>query len=399
MLCAGVTALMMAQSLYERCSWFPSVLREKKSCRRGCCDLLRFCRTRTHILDFPPGSPCVHEAVKLLDELLADGGCARAVSCRCRESLQDSFSLAAALSSAFLPRCHEEECRPRGASRCRLLRGLFFQMDLMRHWHKMTTVGPWIQDFLEVGLCCWFGFPAAGLVPVLQGAPGGVVRGVCRYNAQTQQSTGGSGSEVRGAQSCCRPIYRISVRSGEEGRRRLIGGRSANRPQTETRSPLLVPARRPLLGSAAEEFSEEDLETHQLYLSAIETRLSGLERRAQDVTKRLERANLELEAIKQRQRRPEDPRGRADLFSGDRTCGRSVGGFTAVRSDGAERAAGMYSAEPEEGLCRRKDPERRGARDHPAGGGSVHPREDVRRGLSSCQRHVDVLLQQITRQN
>ncbi|OCT91390.1 uncharacterized protein LOC108709286 isoform X1 [Xenopus laevis] len=42
-----------------------------------------------------------------------------------------------------------------------------------------------------------------------------------------------------------------------------------------------------------------DLENHQTYLTDIESRLAGLERRAEDVTKHLERANLELKALKQ----------------------------------------------------------------------------------------------------
>ncbi|XP_069616589.1 uncharacterized protein [Ranitomeya imitator] len=378
---------MMAQSLYERCSWFPSVLREKKSCRRGCCDLLRFCRTRSHILDFPPDSPCVHEAVKLLDELLADGGCARAVSCRCRDSLQDSFSLAAALSSAFLPRRHEEECRPRGASRCRLLRGLFFQMDLMRHWHKMTTVGPWIQDFLEVcaaglvsrprGLC----LSCRGRQAVLSEVSAGIT-----HKPSNRQAAAVRRSEERRAAA---DLFKYLCVPEKRGHDNLSGAEVRTGHRLKPGLPSSAP--HGVLSSAQQlkNSLKKDLETHQLYLSAIETRLSGLERRAQDVTKRLERANLELEAIKQ---------GSVALKTlVDEPTSSPVIELVDGLWEGLLRC-GVTGQSAWPGLCRRKDPERRGARDHPAGGGSVHPREDVWRGLSSCQRHVDVLLQQITRQ-
>ncbi|XP_077149772.1 uncharacterized protein LOC143814942 isoform X2 [Ranitomeya variabilis] len=377
---------MMAQSFYERCSWFQSDLREKTSCRRGCCDLWRFCRIRPHILDFPPGSPCVHEAVKLLDELLADGGCARAVSCRCQDSLQDSFSVAAALSSAFLPRRHEDECRPRGASRCRLLRGLFFQMDLMRHWHKMTTVGPWIQDLLEVcaaglvsrprGLC----LSCRGRQAVLSEVSAGKT-----HKPSHRQAAAVQRSEERRAAANIFTEYLCDPE--KRGDNDLLG--AEERTGHRLKPGLLSSAPHGLLSSARQlkNSLKKDLETHQLYLGAIETRLSGLERRAQDVTKRLERANLELEAIKQGSVALQTlvdepiPSPVTELVDG-------------LWEDLLQSGVTGQSARP--GLCRRKDPERRGGRDHPAGGSSVQAREDVRSGLSSCQRHVDVLLQQIT---
>ncbi|XP_017945159.1 uncharacterized protein LOC100491517 isoform X3 [Xenopus tropicalis] len=43
---------------------------------------------------------------------------------------------------------------------------------------------------------------------------------------------------------------------------------------------------------------KKDLEKHQTYLTDLELRLAGLERRAEDVTKHLEQANLELKALK-----------------------------------------------------------------------------------------------------
>ncbi|XP_073433103.1 uncharacterized protein [Dendrobates tinctorius] len=367
----------MARSSYESCCWFPSGLREKTSCRRGCCDVLRFCRSRAQIADFPPGSPCVHEVVTLLAELLVDGGCARTVSCRCWDSRQ--FSLATVLSSAFLPRRHEVECRPRGALRCRLLRGLFFQMDLMRHCHKMTTVVPWIQDLLEVctaglvsrpqGLC----LSCRGRQAVLSEVSAGKM-----HKPSKRQAAAVRRSEERRAAANILEYLCDPEKTGDDD---LSGAeeRSGHRLK-----PGLLSSAQQLKNSL-----KKDLETHQLYLGAIETRLSGLERRAQDVTKRLERANLELEAIKQ---------GSVALKT---LVDKPIPSTVTEPVDGLWEdllLCGLTGKIARPGLCRRKDPERSCARDHPAGGGSVYQRADVRSGLSSCQQHVDVLLQQITQQ-
>ncbi|XP_075190979.1 uncharacterized protein LOC142290834 [Anomaloglossus baeobatrachus] len=369
----------MAHSFYERCSWLSCGLREKTSSRRGCCDLLRFCRSRPRILDFSPDPACVHGVVKLLDELLADGGCARAVSCRCGDSLQDSFSLAAALSSTF-----EDECRPRGAVK------FLLQMDLLRHWHRMTNAVPRLQELLEV--CC----PA--LVP-----QGWSMCLSCRerqeelsevssgkfHKPSNRQAAGRRSGEHRTAAS-----FKCVCSPEETGGDDLPGAeeRSGHRLKPQA---LLLSSAQQLKNSL-----KKDLETHQLYLGAIETRLSGLERRAQDVTKRLERANLELEAIKQGSVTlktlvdepipspvTEDPGD--DLWEDLR--GSRVTGKKEIRWAGVQRSC-------EKGLYRRKDLERRCARRPPAGGVHVQHRGDAQSGLSSCQRHVDVLIQQITRQ-
>lgn len=321
----------MAQIFYEASSWVSSVLQdkmEKSSCRWGCCGQVQICRGRSP--ECSPDRASIQECVQLL-ECLADGG---RVSCRCQKWLSDPFSLAVVLS-----RRHEEERRLRGAlkSPLQLFRSLFLRVDTMRLWHQMLTADPWLHELLEM----------CSAVPVPR------PRGMCvscrdRRALGSEVSAGrrhkSSSGQVAGRRRAADPCdYHLS--GPDYGDKDFSG--TDNRPE----SGVLASIQR-LKNSL-----KKDLETHQLYLGAIETRLSGLERRAQDVTQHLQRANLELAAIKH--------------------------GSAALRT--------LVGETSEEG---RPDPGC--ASKNPAGGSAAPHRTDLLGGLSTCQRQVDFLIQQIT---
>ncbi|XP_044144100.1 uncharacterized protein LOC122933284 [Bufo gargarizans] len=357
----------MADKSYEKCSWVPTSPKDKTGntvYRHGGCDLVGICRRRAQILDLSPDRGSVQECVQLLAELLADGACAGDVSCRCRDSLQDSPAVVLSPAFQVLSRRREEERRTGGApmSPFLLLRDLFLQLDVMRHWYNVGATASWLQDLLEV---CW-----SMLVPSPQrmclscrGRRGSETSSGKRHKSNTRPPLGRGSEECRHAIE----VYAEHLR-GPEG--------TAERPD---QSPGLWASTQQLKNSV-----KKDLETHQLYLRSIETRLSGLERRAQDVGRHLERANLELEAIKQ--------------------------GSATLKTPVAERISSPVTEDLEEGLwapwrrsgrrgaCRRTVPSRSCARDHPAGGSTAHKRKGLRTGLSTCQRHVDVLIQQITQE-
>ncbi|XP_040278775.1 uncharacterized protein LOC120994349 [Bufo bufo] len=354
----------MADKSYQKCSWVPTSPKDKAVYRHGCCDLVGICRRRAQILDLSPDRASVQECVQLLAELLADGGCAGDVSCRCRASLQDSPAVVLSPAFQVLSRRREEERWTGGApmSPFLLLRDLFLQLDVMRHWYNVGTTASWLQDLPAV---CW-----SMLVPRPQR-----MCLSCRGRRVSETSSG------KRHKSNTRP----TLGRGSEERRRAIDVYAEHLCGPEgmagrhDQSPGLWASTQQLKNSV-----KKDLETHQLYLHSIETRLSGLERRAQDVGRHLERANLELEAIKQ--------------------------GSVALKTPVAEWISSPVTEDSEEGLwapwrrsgrpgtCRRTVPGRSCARHHPAGGSTVHKRKGLQTGLSTCQRHVDVLIQQITQE-
>ncbi|XP_071995117.1 kinetochore protein NDC80 homolog [Engystomops pustulosus] len=349
----------MEKKFHNKYSRFPAKDKmEKNSHRHGCGDLRRIRRTQG--LDYPPDRASVHDCMKLLEELLADGGRAGDCpgSCRCRESpcLLDSLAL-------VFSRLHNKEHRHRVAlkSPYQLLRGLFLHLDAIRRWNKMVMAAPLLQDLLE--MCCTVLIPKPPRGMCLSCRERrAVVPEVCtsrRHKCSNYHPESWRSAEraMDGYGCLCdpEPTADLSVVGQQRYDQRL--------------DPGLLPSIQQLKNSL-----KKDLETHQLYLRAIETRLSGLERRTQDVTEHLERANLELEAIKQ----------------GNVTLKTLV--HEQISSLGTEDLEDLWK---DKAWRTRRPPEFSRSSECPAGG-SRYRRDDLQSGLSAL--HVDVLIHQITRQ-
>ncbi|XP_075710827.1 uncharacterized protein LOC142743707 [Rhinoderma darwinii] len=378
----------MAQKLFEKYFCLPTGpidKTEKRNNGPGCCDLMRICGRRAPILDYSPDNVSVQACVRLLEEFLADGGCAPdgPRSCGCWEfSLQDARSLAVVLSPAFQVLPGHEELRLGGSlkSPFQRSRGLSLQLDVMRCWHKMATAVPWLQDLLEV--CCTVVVPAprrmclscrecqAGLSEVSAGK---------NHRTSNQQTERRKSVERRRSTTS---IFQCPDQTGDQD----LSGKEMRSDQRH--KPGLLASIQQLKNSL-----KKDLETHQLYLRAIEIRLSCLDRRAQDVTKHLEKANLDLEDIKQGSVTHKTP---VDEQISSPVTEDLEGPEERDLNDGPweKWKCGVVAGSSE--FCRIKN--QSCARDCPADGSSGHQRNDLQSGLSTCQRHVDVLIQQITQQ-
>ncbi|KAM3933192.1 uncharacterized protein RB166_001068 [Leptodactylus fuscus] len=279
----------------------------------------------------------------------------------------------------ILARCHEEEQRHRAAleSPFQLLRGLFLQLDMMRCWNKLVTVLPRLQDLLEV---C-----SSVLVPRPQS--------MCLSCRGCQAVESEVSPDKR--QKCS---SRRAVRRRLEERRHSIdlhdcvcdleqtGDLSEKEERFDQRQkPGLLGSIQQLKNSL-----KKDLETHQLYLRAMGTRLSGLERRARDVTRHLERANLELEAIKQGS---VTLKTLVDQQISSCPDAEDLEDYEDILREAWQQSRRAGRSEHPESY-RTNETVRSSASEYPAGGVGVHQREE----LQTCQRHVSVLIQQITRQ-
>ncbi|XP_069800796.1 kinetochore protein NDC80 homolog isoform X2 [Dendropsophus ebraccatus] len=268
------------------------------------------------------------------------------------------------LSPAFqnLCTCHEEQHRLAESLRSpfQLFRGFFLRLDVMRRWRKVVSAAPWLQDLLEV--CCSVAVPSP--------------QGMCLSCRERQA--------VRSEVSACKrhpPRSGQPADRGSAGCRHAAGGYDCLCDLERPGKKEIKTIERPEPGDPPGPWAsvqqlkhslKKHLETHQLHLEAIEVRLSSLERRAQDVTRHLEKAKLELEAIKQ---------GSVTLKT--------------LVEEGPILSPERRNQPPEP---YRSDPGRRRIVDCPAGGSNAHHREDLQTGLSACQRHVDVLIKQITQQ-
>ncbi|CAN2387730.1 hypothetical protein PRIEUP_LOCUS12049 [Pristimantis euphronides] len=286
-----------------------------------------------------------------------------------------------ALSPAFqvLSRHYEDECRLGGALKApfQFLHGLFLPLDVMHHCRTMVTADSFLQDLLEVfstviprphGMClsCRECQKVASEVSLVSAGK--------RHKCSNRQTMGRK-SEHR------HTIDRFDYLCNQD---QTCDKASWQKERSEQRQ-------QPGLFSSIQQL-KKDLENHQLYLHTIETRLSGLERRAQDVTKNLARANLELEAIKQ---------GSVTLKTlvDERIS-------SPVKEDLADLEESLWeqwhwsrragrSRHPE---SYRSDLGHRCAEEYQAGGSHVHQRSQLQTGLSTCKHHVDSLIQQVTQQ-
>ncbi|XP_073453764.1 uncharacterized protein [Aquarana catesbeiana] len=163
--------------------------------------------------------------------------------------------------------------------------------------------------------------------------------------------------------------------------------------------------------SQREECSQElknslkvDLEKHQLYLTHIESRLSCLERRAEDVTRHLEKAKLELQAIKrgsatlqtlvdQQMSPATDDFEDLDLHILDSLFEDIIwsGGSLQTQRACCNQILRLV------GPCRTGDLSPKPERSHPTAG-SREQQSDVEAGIYQCQDQINVLLQQISQQ-
>ncbi|XP_066455363.1 uncharacterized protein [Eleutherodactylus coqui] len=260
-----------------------------------------------------------------------------------------------------------------------LLSGLFLPLDVMRRWHTMATADSWLQDLLEA---C-----SNVLVPRPQGMclscreRQAVVSQKSRHKFSNRQNAGRRSKEYRDTRHLCECLCNPDQNCNEDS--------SWREERSDQRQKSGLSSIQQLKNSL-----KKDLETHQLYLHTIETRLSGLERRTQDVTRNLERANLELEAIKQ---------GSVHLKTlvDEQISSPVTEDLEDLEESLWERwqwsglsGRSVHPVHSTPKLCRKNDLGCSYASECPEGGSRVHQRSE----LQTCKHHVDVLIQQITQQ-
>ncbi|XP_075053559.1 uncharacterized protein LOC142139657 [Mixophyes fleayi] len=377
----------MEQKFHQNHPWSPKGAKSKIVHRHNLCDLMKICRKKSQSLDHSPYKESLQDCVKLLHQFL---GCSRNIprTCRCREpSKQDSPAAFLWPLFQFLG----------GRSPFELFNEFFFQLESIRCWHRLVTEIPWLQDLLAVSHAGWM--------------PGPPMTCLSCQERQTAESL--DGSSVGKSQKC--QSHCMMCRRSQEHQRDFPGECLYNMNQREnkdfTKNDLQSDQslKRGPLASIRElkNSLKTDLEQHQIYFADIESRLSGLERRAEDVTRNLEKANLELKAIK---------RGSVTLKTLvdqqmsslvrdhlEKLEERDLQVLDSLWDDWwwsedtlrTERSS-CHVPQPNK-LRRTEDPPRRHDAGYPADGSSGYWRS-IQSGISLCQDQVNVLIQQITRQ-
>ncbi|XP_040176942.1 uncharacterized protein LOC120909273 isoform X3 [Rana temporaria] len=360
----GVFVTRMEKKIHQKSSWIPTRAREKNVHRHHCCPLPKI-RTKSPIHDRSVDPDAFQQRAKMLNEFLEDFVYTldNPGTCRCQESsthglspvtrfLHPIFKFLSGRCDSGLSRLHRNLEYPFD-----LLHSWFLKMESV-HWHRLAMVVPWLQDLLEMSHR--------------------------KPKSHRQRSLN------RKLQRCQPSLESLSELQ-------------SNVYQT---AYMELPKKVPYEPGQEEELKNSlkvDLEKHQLYLTRIESRLSCLERRAEDVTRHLEKANLELQDIK---------RGHATLQTlVDQQTSSAADDFEyldlhvldslfedVIWSGGSlqTRRACCNHILPLVGLCRTRDLSPKPERSRPTAG--REQQSDVEAGIYQCQDQINVLLQQISQQ-
>ncbi|XP_077309874.1 uncharacterized protein LOC143929771 [Lithobates pipiens] len=315
-------------------------------------------RRKSPIHDCSVDPDAFQQRAKMFNEFLEDFGYPldNPGTCRCQESTTHGFGPVAKflhpifkfLSGRYdsgLSRLHRNlECP------FDLLHSWFLKLESV-HWHRLAMVAPWLQDLLEM--------------------------------SHRKPKSHRKRSLSRKLQRCQPSLESLSELQ-------------TNVYQT---AYMELPKKVPYEPGQEEELKNSlkvDLETHQLYLTHIESRLCCLERRAEDVTRHLEKANLELQAIK---------RGSATLQTlVDQQMSLAADDFEyldVLDSLFEDVIWSGGSLQTQRACCNqilRLVGPCRPELSHPTAGSSREQQSDVEAGIYQCQDQINVLLQQISQQ-
>ncbi|XP_063812908.1 uncharacterized protein LOC135050373 [Pseudophryne corroboree] len=396
----------MEQKFHRKLSWPPASAKAKNVHRHHISDLMKLWRKKTQTPVHSSYRASLRECVSLLHEFL---GCSQNIprTCGCRESsMQHSYSSDAFLHPVFQFLGQREELSGLyggSGSPGDLLSELFFQLESTCCWRRLFAEAPRLQELLPVYSTTWMPGPRQ-----MQYSCGK------RWAAEPEHRVSCQ-SPVGKSQTChnhCTPGRRPQEHGTDfpaECLYNLSQARCKDLTEKDVRSDQRP--RRGYLVSIRElkNSLKTDLEDHQLYLMDIESRLCGLERRAQDVTRHLERANLELKAIKQGsvssrtlvgQRRSSlvssdlEKMEEWDLHVLDSPWEQWAWNVDVLWSDRLR----CDETPPSQNKRRRaEDPAHRPDRGRPADG-ARSCWSHIQTGISLCQDKVNVLIQQVTRQ-
>ncbi|XP_072255868.1 uncharacterized protein [Pyxicephalus adspersus] len=365
--------------------------KEKKIRRHHCCHIPKT-RRKSPIHECSMDTATFRQREKMLHEFLEDYAYTwnDRGTCRCQESSTHGSGPAAELLHplfGFLRRRYENDMS--GLYRdlecpIDLLHSLFLKLESAQRWHRLIMVVPWLQDLLEASHTCWVPRPQEMCVSCRKWQTTGSVTGMSKRKHKSPRRCSPSREWQR---------FQPNLQSLSESHSNTF--QTADQDLTE--EGVCERGMEENLKSSL----KKDLEKHQLYLTHIESRLSSLEHRADSVTRHLERANLELEAIKKGsvplqklvdQMFPVTE----DLKDWDLQVLDSL--LEDVLWNGDPLQTQRPSCDP---ILRPDDPHRTGDSSHKPNQSPprrIEQRSNAEAGIFHCQNQINVLLQQISQQ-
>ncbi|KAM5127473.1 kinetochore protein NDC80 homolog [Mantella aurantiaca] len=388
------------------CSWIPP--RDKDGRRSHPCCHLPNIRRKSPSCDCSLDPAAVRQRAKILHQFLEVYGYTleSPETCRCRESSFHGSRAAARFLHPlfrFLGGRHEDDLsglyRDQGCP-FDLLHSVFLKLESARRWHRLVMAVPWLQDLLEgVSHAFWTPRPQETCVSCRKWQAAGSEVGMSDRKPKSHRERSPSKTLPKTLPRCRTSLQALSelwsniyqkAEPDLPGKGADESGRHEGHyaPVQELKNSLKV-----------------DLEKHQHYLTHIESRLSSLESRAEDVTRYLEKANQELKAIKRgsvtlqtlvdQQTSPVTE----DLEDWDLQVLDSLMGDVTWNGDPLQTPRARYDR-----ILQLADLHWTGdsipklERSPPTAGSRRDPQGDVESGISQCQDQINVLLHQISRQ-